>query len=78
MTTTGFFRRSAKRVILNPSALPYRSDQWVVWVKAEFGLNSSGNARIEQCLLGHDEVMDSILMKPPCLNILLTRRHSGV
>ena len=78
MTTTGVFKRSASRAIPYPSALPYRSDQRVVSVKAEFCLNSSGNARIGQGLLGHDEVMDSILMKPPCLNILLDRRHAGV
>ena len=78
MTTNGFFRRSARRAMPNPSALPYRSGQRVVWVKAEFGLNSFGNARIGQSLLGHDEVRDSILMKPPCLNRLLSSRRAGV
>jgi hypothetical protein len=78
ITTTGLSRLSAKRVIPNPSALPYSPDQRVIWVKSEFGLDSSGKARIGLCLLGRDEVMDSILMTPPCLIILLTRKHSGV
>jgi len=78
ITTTGFSRRSAKRVIANPSELPYRPGQRVVWVKAEFGLNSSGSARIGQCLLGRDEVIDSILMMPSCLIILRARKHSDV
>ena len=78
MTTTGFSSRSAKRVIANPSALPYRSGQGVAWVESELGLNSSGNGRIGQRLLGRSEVMDSILMTRTCLNILLEKRHYGV
>ncbi len=77
MTMTGVSRRSAKRAIASPSALPCRPDHRVDLVKGWLGLDLSGKARIGQCLHGQDKVVDSILNVAPCSSIRLTRRIGG-